>query len=149
MDNNNVLNFQQLRQIALFKTLSDEDLKKVLELTFIKEYLTGAVLFNEGMDGDVMYIIVDGEIELYRKNANKEAVTLVKLKNGDFFGEMSIIESEKRTAGAKTVINTKLLVITRRAFQRMLEVSPNVTSQLLMELLKVVSHRLRLMSKPV
>lgn len=136
--------FILLRQIELFKSLSDEDLRKVLELAFIKDYQPGMSLFYEGMDGDVMYVIINGEVQLFKKNEQNETIPIVTLHDGAFFGEMSLIESEKRSATAKITNPTKMLVITRRAFQRMLDVDPRITSQLLMIFLKVLSSRLRL-----
>ncbi|MCB4790508.1 MAG: cyclic nucleotide-binding domain-containing protein [Elusimicrobia bacterium] len=139
--------FLLLRQVEVLKGLSDDDLKKMLELTFIKDYPTGTVLFNEGMIGDVMYLIINGIVQLSRRNENNEVIVLADLKDGGFFGEMSLIENEKRTAAAKISVPTKMLVITRRSFQQMLETNPAVSSKLLMVFLKVMSHRLRMTMK--
>jgi CRP-like cAMP-binding protein len=139
----NAADFILIRQIELFKDIPDDELKKILEITFIKDYPLGAVLFNEGMDGDVMYVIVNGEVQLSKKK-EKESVLIASLKGGSFFGEMSLIENEKRSATAKISVPTKMLVITRRTFQQLLEVNPHITSKLLMMILRVMSRRLRL-----
>ena len=139
----NAADFILIRQIELFKDIPDDELKKILEITFVKDYPVGTVLFNEGMDGDVMYVIINGEVQLFKKK-EKESILIAALKGGSFFGEMSIIENEKRSAAAKISVPTKMLVITRRTFQQLLEVNPHITSKLLMMILRVMSRRLRL-----
>lgn len=140
----NAADFILIRQIELFKDIPDDELKKILEITFVKDYPQGTVLFNEGMDGDVMYVIINGEVQLSKKKENKESILIASLKAGSFFGEMSLIENEKRSAAAKISVPTKMLVITRRTFQQLLEVNPQITSKLLMMILRVMSRRLRL-----
>ena len=86
-------------------------------------------------------------MELTKKNENKENIAIATLKSGSFFGEMSLIENEKRTGAARIHVLTKMLVMTLRIFQQMLETNPQISSKFLMMLLKLMSHRLRLANK--
>jgi len=103
----------------------------MLEFAFINDYQPGATLFSEGMNGDVMYTIINGQVEIYRKDENRKEVPVALLNSGEFLGEMSFIESAQRTANARITTPTKLVVITRRAFERLMEVHPAITTKLL------------------
>ncbi|MBN2407453.1 MAG: cyclic nucleotide-binding domain-containing protein, partial [Elusimicrobia bacterium] len=121
-----------IRRSPLFKDCSDDEIRRVLELAFLKEYKPGTVLFNKGKSGDVMYVIVRGEVEIFKEDSS----VLATLKDGQFFGEMSIIENEIRSAGARISKPTKMVVITRNAFHNMIQADPAITSKLLMVFLK-------------
>jgi CRP/FNR family transcriptional regulator/CRP/FNR family cyclic AMP-dependent transcriptional regulator len=132
-----------LKGIELFKDLTDDELSKVLTLSFIKDYPADNTLFFENTVGDIMYVIIAGEVELSKKADTGENKPIAVAHDGDFFGEMSLIDNELRSATARVGKPSKLLVVTRRAFERMLEVDPHITSKLLMSFLRSLSKRLR------
>ena len=77
-----------------------------------RDATTGEVLFEEGDEADVAYLIMDGEVDIYRKNGNEE-ILLATLKRGDIVGEMSLIDNQPRMASARIRLDTKMTMISR------------------------------------
>lgn len=77
-------------------------------------------IFQEGEIGDKMYIIQTGEVAI-TKVIDGHTHTLATLGKGEFFGEMAIVSSTKRTATATTVGNVEILVFDRQGFEAMIE----------------------------
>jgi len=77
---------------------------------FLKHFDQGTVLFNEGDEGEEMYIIRSGKVAIKKRVPHGEIVVAV-LEKGDFFGEMAMLEHIPRTAGAEVVEDGDLIVI--------------------------------------
>jgi CRP-like cAMP-binding protein len=80
----------------------------------------GRVIFNEGDDGDTMYIIQEGQVRI-SKDIEGRQHTLAELGKGDFFGEMAIVSQMKRSATATAIDRVQLLSFDRQGFQGMIE----------------------------
>ena len=102
-----------------------------------KKLNPGEVLFEEGDKGEVMYLIREGKIKITKGKGEDEKVLAV-LKEGDFFGEMSIIESAPRSASAIAVTPVSLLVIDKETFKSKIKENP-----LIEYVLETLSRRLR------
>ena len=134
---------RELKTIPLFENLTEDELNTILQLAFIKDYKKGFNLFFEGMRGGVMYIILEGEIQIYKMSEGTEH-EIIRLAHGEYLGELTLIdENEVRSASARFTKDTSLLVITKKCFNTMLETNPNITSKLLMSFLKTMTQRLR------
>ena len=133
----------QAKTVPLFKGFSNSQLLKILQLAFIKEYATGITLFHEVSHGDVMYVMLSGSAEVLTKDATLKERVVAKLEKGEFFGELALINDDVRTATVRITAPTRLLVITRRAFQHMLNTDPATTATILLEFLRILSQRLR------
>ncbi|MBF9018610.1 MULTISPECIES: cyclic nucleotide-binding domain-containing protein [unclassified Oceanispirochaeta] len=99
----------------------------------------GETIFKEGELGNVMYVIMDGDIEIRKKTGKASYKTLIVLKKGDFFGEMAIIERKPRTASAVARTQCKLIMLDTDAFYAMVEKS----SDFAVKMIKTLSSRLR------
>ncbi|MBN2619933.1 Crp/Fnr family transcriptional regulator [candidate division WOR-3 bacterium] len=97
----------------------------------------GEILFEEGDKGEVMYLIREGKIKITKGKGEDEKVLAV-LKEGDFFGEMAIIESAPRSASAIAATNVSLLVIDKETFRSKIRENP-----LIEYVLETLSRRLR------
>lgn len=102
-----------------------------------KKLNPGEVLFEEGDKGEVMYLIREGKIKITKGKGEDEKVLAV-LKEGDFFGEMAIIESAPRSASAIAATNVSLLVIDKETFRSKIKENP-----LIEYVLETLSRRLR------
>lgn len=102
-----------------------------------KKLNPGEVLFNEGDKGDVMYLIREGKIKITKGTGEDEKVLAV-LKEGDFFGEMAIIDGSPRSAGAIATSSVSLLVIDKETFKSKIKENP-----LIEYVLETLSRRLR------
>ncbi|MBE0432759.1 Crp/Fnr family transcriptional regulator [candidate division WOR-3 bacterium] len=102
-----------------------------------KQLQAGEVLFNEGDRGEIMYLIREGKIKITKGKGDEEK-TLAVLKEGDFFGEMAIIDGSPRSAGAAAVTPVSLLVIDKESFKEKLRENP-----LIEYMLETLTRRLR------
>jgi CRP-like cAMP-binding protein len=94
------------------------------------DYKPGTVLFREGDKGDTMYIIQRGSIEIRRHLGNKEHVLAV-LGNGDFFGEMAIVNNRPRSAMAVVKTPSRLFAIGRETFELMLREKTEIAARMI------------------
>lgn len=116
-----------------------------------RDYAEGAILFMEGTPGDEMYLIVEGMVQISKTYRNiqldrqtrlcfgTDTQVLGILKNGDFFGEMALLNAEKRSATAIALTNVKLIVIGRDNFSMIV----GKTNPIVLQILKSLSSRLR------
>jgi CRP-like cAMP-binding protein len=127
-----------LREIPIFANLSPEDLKLVAEMAREEWYPRGAVLFHEGDEGDVMFVIVEGDLQVLRTVNGVEQV-LTERGAGDFVGEMAIIEAAPRSATLCAQTDVRVLAIDGETFKGILRERPDVS----FAVLRSVSRRLR------
>lgn len=80
-----------------------------------KKLMPGDVIFKEGDKGNEMYLIKSGSVKITKKIGGKEKVLAV-LSEGDFFGEMSVLDGSLRSASASTEEETELIIVDRAAF---------------------------------
>lgn len=98
------------------------------------QFAAGDVIFKEGDDGDLMYVVKEGEVELKVKHRLVEVV-----KADGFFGEMALIENGPRTATAVASVACVLIPINERRFEFMVHEVPNFA----LHVMRGLSRRLR------
>lgn len=100
---------------------------------FGKEFPKGTVLFHEGEPGSVMYVIQEGKVRI-SVTVRKVEKVLVDLPTGEFFGEMSILNGQPRSATATVVEDAKLLVIDPKTFEAMVRGSGEIAIRMIKKL---------------
>jgi len=138
--------YEVLKDVILFKGMSDSELEVVSKKVFFKPYKKGSTLFVEGMPGEVLYIVAEGSIDIIKKTKDGDKV-IANLGKGEIVGEMSLIDSGARTATGKTGEDSKLIVVTKNSFMEMLDSDPAITAKILMALLRIINRRLRVTDK--
>ncbi len=113
-------------------TMYIQDGKKFLDIK------AGELLFSEGDLGEEMFVVVRGSLSVFKKSDGKE-YELLRFYPGQFFGEMSLLENEPRSANVKTIENTTLMVLNKKSFEKVL----STNTDLAVKLLKGMSYRLR------
>ena len=139
--------YEQIKDLSFFKDLTDGEMDLVFKKTFTKFYKKGSILFVEGMPGEVLYIVLEGSVVITKKTKDGDEIEITRLGCGEIVGEMSLIDSGPRTATGKTEVDSKLIVITKKSFNEILESDPKIAAKILMELLKVLNKRLRATDK--
>jgi CRP/FNR family transcriptional regulator, cyclic AMP receptor protein len=123
-----------LRSVWLFEECSQRELN-VLESAVTEMQLpTGKILTEQGALGRHFVVIVEGEVEVIR-----DGTQIAVLGPGSFFGEMSLLDGQPRTATATTLGPTQVLMLTTPAFNEVLTTMPSVDRKLL----TVLAKRLR------
>jgi CRP-like cAMP-binding protein len=140
----NFLDISMLREIDLFKGLSEEALIEIMPLTNIVEFNPGSVIFREGDMGDALFMILEGEVRISKNIHGVGEEALAFLKEGSYFGEMALVGDESpRSASAICQGRTEVAKLTRTDFLELLQRNPKVGVEVLWSFVSTLSHRLR------
>jgi CRP/FNR family transcriptional regulator, cyclic AMP receptor protein len=139
------------RKIFLFQDLEDRELEQVLARTHPREFSTGEVILQEGDPGDSLYIMVAGEVEITKRltlvldeDTPKERVMIrLNAEDGVYFGEMSLLESDPRSATVTALSDCRLLELYRKDFLELVRNDPAMGVKLLLRLAQLLSRHLR------
>ena len=93
-------------------------------------YAADEQIIRQGEPGTSMFIITSGEVEVGVKAPEKEQVQLSKLQVGNYFGEMSLMTGEPRSATVTAIVETRVFEVTRTAFREILEQQPGLLEKL-------------------
>ncbi|SRR6266511_4876380 len=130
---------ETLRQVPLFESLDDKAAKELCELLEPVDCKAKTVLFHAGDAGDAMYLIERGKVRISVQAKDGHEVTLAKLGRGDFFGEMALLDGERRSADAVVAEDARLALLSREHFLSFMRSSPDVA----LEMLTALANRLR------
>ncbi|MBI3716949.1 MAG: cyclic nucleotide-binding domain-containing protein [Betaproteobacteria bacterium] len=125
-----------LRTIPLFQDLSDVDLKVIDELSIEKVVPKGTVILSEGEVGDSLYAIISGRVKVFIGDEDGREIILKILQPGDFFGEMSMVDSQPRSASVSTLENSTFKVLSHEAFAECLTRAPRIATLVMQALAK-------------
>jgi CRP/FNR family cyclic AMP-dependent transcriptional regulator len=135
----NEMTLESLRSVPLFASLTDAAATELRDLLTVKDASAGTQLVHKGDSGDAMYLIETGRVRISISDQDEQEITLAELAQGDFFGEMSIIDGRKRSADATVIEDARLAVLSRADFLAF--VSSN--SDVALNMLGALSDRLR------
>ncbi len=126
-----------LMKIPIFKFLPDDDHVSLVSLWRMKTVKAGEVLFRKGEPGSSMFVIEEGEIEiLLPVDPPVNEVLLSVLREGEFFGELSLFADTPRTAMARALIETRLVEMQRGDFITFVMERPSIGISMLAEMAK-------------
>jgi len=131
--------YTQLKNFALLAKLPPAELKRIHALSKELSFKAGQMIFQKSESGAQMFVVLEGRIKIFSRSGWKKRKTFAYLEKGDFFGEMAVIEDKARSAAAMAVSPSKLLLIPKKDFKKLLMSD----AKLIFDLLKAVSDRLR------
>ena len=123
-----------LRQIPLFSSLKNEELDAIYELSFTKNCPKDTVILLENEEGDTLFIIINGKVKVTTFSEKGKEVIFSILNEGDFFGDMSLLDGKPRSATVISMEDSKLRLIRRHDFNNLIEKHPRIALRLLEEL---------------
>jgi CRP/FNR family transcriptional regulator, cyclic AMP receptor protein len=130
---------EAIRSVTLFASLRDEEAEELVTLLQSRPVPAGTLLLHAGEDGDAMYLIQSGRVRIAVDDSEGQQIVLAELAQGDFFGEMSLIDGKQRSADAHVIEDAQLSVLSRDNFLRYINTHPGVA----LEMLSAVFQRLR------
>ena len=133
------MTIEAIRSVPLFASLHDQPAHELAAFLRIHDVPTGTPLFRAGDKGDAMYLIQSGQVRIAVSDEDGKEIVLAELAQGDFFGEMAIIDGKQRSADATVIEDARLSVLSRDDFLRFINSNPGVA----LEMLSAVFHRLR------
>ena len=128
-----------LRAIPLFSHVSESDLEAIASQLIERRHPKNALIVEEGLPGDYMYVVREGRVKVIKGSDEGREKIMDFLEEGDFFGEMSLLDRAPRSASVKTTEPVLLLALSRTAFLDLLSRSPSLA----LGAIQVLTQRLR------
>ncbi len=142
MDQTEIKDF--LRKVELFKELEDAELDIVISKTHEKTFNARAYLFQENSPANkFLYLIYEGEVELFKKTAFGEEKRLTFFGTYDFLGEGTIMADTPHSTNARALIKTRVLRISREDFTELFDSQTATALKIYKQISKVISRRMR------
>lgn len=123
-----------LRSVPIFSDLNQNDINKISERMVSRTYDKGRVILLEEATGETFFVIAGGSVKVTRLSDDGREVILAILGEGDFFGEMSLLDGAGRSANVISLDNSEVLTLSRNDFLEILETYPKIAISLLEEL---------------
>lgn len=115
----NLIDWKSLRKFNLFTRLDDSRLQEIAGFVTVGQFREGEIICNENANSRSMFFLEEGRVLVSKKD-----VPLAYLEEGEYFGEMSLLEGKQRTATVKTVRDSIIYEISSETFDKFLRASP-------------------------
>jgi CRP-like cAMP-binding protein len=127
---------QILSMLPLFRGLSTRQIRRLAQTTTQRKFEAGQEIISQGERGVGLYVILSGEAEAIHTRTDGEQVVVNTFGLTDFFGELSMLSDEPRTASVVATEDTECLILTRWEFLGKLQADPEMAVVVLQELAK-------------
>lgn len=128
-----------LAKVPLFRGLKERQLRRLAERMRERDFKAHEIIVEQGNPGIGLYIVVNGEARVLRKQADGGQVELDRLVRTQFFGELSLLDEAPRAASVVADVDMKCLVLNKLDFLDELQQEPEMA----IEMLKEIAHRFR------
>ena len=133
-----------LLDCGMFNNLLPAELLHAAGYFNISRFDPDAVICNEGDAGTFMCIIHFGAVSVRKTNSSGEIVEIAKLRKGRAFGEMAVLDGERRSASCVAVSDCTLLVLAKDSLEKMLQEAPKSAAKIIRAIAVAMSKRLRM-----
>lgn len=149
--------FEFFKKIAIFQDLEPEELTLILGLTRPCRFARGSVILREGEEGDTLFIMVEGEVEITKRLTltldqdlpREKRMIRLRAEDGVIFGEMALLENDRRSATVTALTDCRLLELSRADFLDFIRKHPEVGCKVLFRLAQQLSRHLRRTNRDV
>ncbi len=141
-----MLSKDRLKEITLFRELSDDDIEVIASELKEAFYEKGSVVWEEGTHEQGLHIIDHGKVRVCRKTREGHKQVLAVLKSNNFFGELSVLDGRSHSASVETMEETKVFILHRKSMDKLLEENPKIAFNILRVMTIEVSELLRVMN---
>jgi CRP/FNR family cyclic AMP-dependent transcriptional regulator len=128
-----------LRKVPFFAHLDDMTLGRLEGIAVKRVYPRNTILISKGDVSDQLYVVLSGRLKVTIPDASGREIIISWLGEGDYFGEIALIDGESRTATIATTEASEVLTIARAEFHRILKSNP----ELMLDLLTVLATKVR------
>ena len=134
---------KSLKDLTIFSSLNADEIKAVADICITRKVKTDELIFEDGAQGDDLFIILEGRIKIFTLITENVEKTLVTLKKGGLFGEMAVISEDYRTASAIALEDSELVSIGRDDFEKLINENPAAGKKILSVFIKIITGRLK------
>ncbi len=141
-----MLSKDRLKEITLFRELSDEDIEVVASVLEEGFYKKGSVVWEEDTPEQGLHIIDHGKVRVCRNTREGHKQVLAVLKDNNFYGELSILDGRMHSASVEAVADTKVLILRKSSMDKLLQENPQVAFSIVRVMTIEVCELLRVMN---
>ena len=134
--------FDQIRRLGLFATLLPKELRVVHGLLHERRYSKGEVIFDEGEEGQALYIVFEGKVLICRQG-EPVAGHIADVNAGGMFGELALLDGSPRSAQARAGEDSVLAALARADFNSLVETHGAIASKIALQLARGLGQKLR------
>ncbi len=124
------------KESVLFAELTPGDMEFISGHGIVRTFRKNAVVINEGDHSDSLYVILEGRVKVFVSDETDKEVILNIQGPGEYFGELALIDDTPRSASVMTIVKSRLVLVTRPAFERCLAKNPTLAVKLIRTLAK-------------
>ena len=128
-----------LHRVPVFSTLSPEELEHVAQVAMPRRFQAGEIVFKEGDEGSTCYVVRSGRARAVREHPDGRSITLAHFGPGDIFGEMAMLDGDRRSATVESIDETDAIAILSADMHRLLREYPDIS----VKLIAALGRRLR------
>ena len=132
---------QLIKKVVLFKDLSMHEIEMIDSLMHERRYLADEVIFDEGEEGQGLFVVLSGRIKVFRPGSGNDFK--LEFGPGSFFGEVALLDQSVRTAQARAVDDAQIVALFRTEFYSLLDTHSAIASRISFQLARVLAARLR------
>jgi len=120
------------------------EVETIAHFMSVQAFKKGEYIFRQGDKQNFMAFIVDGKVEIVKESADQLEITVVTLLPRTYFGEMSFVDDEPRSASAIAKEETTMLFLSSESFERICDLHPKIGMRIIKNIAKMISQRLRM-----
>lgn len=136
-----------LKSMPPFEKLSTKYIQLLTKIVHNRVYTANEYIFYEGDPGVALYILLDGEVNIFQNNGEEKINDLVTLSRGDFFGELALIDGDVRSASAVAAKDSTIAVIFKPDLDQFIEQHPKRGIKILAGISAIIATRLRAVNR--
>ncbi|MAK43615.1 MULTISPECIES: Crp/Fnr family transcriptional regulator [Spongiibacter] len=116
-----------IENVDLFDGLSPDELKLLRDTSILREFAKNTVLIHEGDVADSLYVVETGRVKVYCSDKSGKDFVLNILESGDYFGELALLDDDRRSASVRAMDATQVRIIYKEDFKAIMDMHPNIT----------------------
>jgi CRP/FNR family cyclic AMP-dependent transcriptional regulator len=120
-----------LNKLYIFSELAPQETDRLTQHSTTRTYPANTILISEGDSTDSLYVVLEGEVKVFASDDQGKEVILNILGPGEYFGELALLDDKPRSASVKTMVPTKVMVITKNDFKNCLATDPDMAYRLI------------------
>src|SRR6201995_5154486 len=125
-----------LRSVPLFADLEEGELERFSHVAVPRSFPAGTRVFHEGDSSDACYIVSEGSFRVTREHSDGRAITLATLGPGEIFGELAMLDGDKRSASAESITDGTLMALPANDVRNLLSRNPEIALKLVAGLVR-------------
>jgi len=134
---------EMLSKIPVFEGLKTSELRQVAGIVHRRQYVAGEYVFYQGDPGLGMYVVEQGEVSVLLIGSDGSKKELAVLKDGDFFGELSLLDESPRSASVIALADANLIGFFRPDLFEIMEKAPGTGLKIVLKVAEMIGERLR------